>query len=174
MVMLADLDDPPQSRRRGLTIGILLAVPLSGFGAAFALPHLHAAIVTSSAEFDARLRLEDGYMQGVCSEPTFSEPRDLELCSCVLAVDVPSLDCRGPFMTWSLERQAEQCDAADMRDTALAFCACVGELTRLSEAAKVAEDPVEVRRISQNYQRCAELADAPYLPDLDALVEASR
>jgi hypothetical protein len=104
-------------------------------------------------------------MQAVCSD--LEIPRDEELCECVLAVEYPSLDCRLPFMHWSVQRMTEQCSDPATFDGALAFCSCVQTIA--SDLAALEPDSKEARQKVQDYAGCTELEGALYLPQLDAL-----
>lgn len=165
MPMMADIDDPPQSRARGILIGILVGLPIVALIGLWLLPALHAQLVGGAEEFDARLRQEDAYMHTLCSDALVVE-RDEALCGCALAAEFPSLDCRAQFTTWSLERQVEQCADDARRAEAVSFCACVDALEQMRLAAK---DDAQARQVVQRYARCAELGDAMYLPTLDQL-----
>ena len=163
--MLADIDDPRPSRVRGFLIGALIAIPL-GFGFWwFASSYLPGLILDNAVEYDARLRQEDAYMQGVCANLDLE--RDESLCKCVLAVEYPSLDCRPPFMHWSLERQVEACSDEATFQSALSFCSCVRALDE--QLAEVAADSKEARTIVGNYAGCTELDDALFLPSVEQL-----
>ena len=168
MPMLADLEDPPAPRWRSLVLGVTIALPIAGAFLYFALPALRTAIVGESESFDARLRQEDAYMKSVCSEAMVLE-RDESLCKCALAVEFPALDCRAPFMEWTLHRQVEQC-IAGAHDTALAFCACTEALAEQLTAAEQAGDDKASRQIVARYAACAELDDALFLPSVESLV----
>jgi hypothetical protein len=163
--MLADLDDPPPSRVRGLALGALLGLPIVAVLAAVGLPALHARVIGEARDFDARLDHEDTYLLGLCSEALVVE-RDERLCGCVLAAGRPAMDCRTPFLEWSLGRQAERCVEPSLRTAAPGFCACVDTLQELVVGAP---DETAARRAVQRYPRCAELPDALYLPTLDEL-----
>ncbi len=104
-------------------------------------------------------------MQGVCANLDLE--RDESLCKCVLAVEYPSLDCRQPFMRWSLERMVETCSEEATFDQALSFCSCVRSLDE--QLGAVAADSKEARQIVQTYAGCTELRDALFLPTLDQL-----
>ena len=165
MPMLADIDDPRPSRVRGFLIGAVIAVPLGlvfWWAASSWLPGL---ILGNALEYDARLRQEDAYMQGVCANLDLE--RDESLCECVLAVEYPSLDCRLPFMRWSLERMVETCSEQATFEQSLAFCSCVRSLDE--QLGAVEADSKEGRQIVQTYADCTELGDALYLPTLDVL-----
>ncbi len=165
MPTLADLDNPRPSRARGFIIGALIALPLALGFAWLAIVILPKLILGNAVEFDDRLRNEDAYMQAVCSD--LQIPRDEELCECVLAVEFPSLDCRLPFMHWSLQRMVEQCSDKATFDSAVAFCACVQSLDE--QLTKVEPDTKEARQIVQTYSDCTELEPVLYLPPVEAL-----
>ncbi|GEM_PF-1231848 len=167
MPMMADLDDPPSPRWRFLLVGFAIALPLGALFLSFALPALRMAIVGGAESLDARLRVEDAYMKGVCTEALVLE-RDESLCKCALAVEFPSLDCRQPFMRWSIERQHEQCSSgAD--ETAIAFCACVESLLSQIGAVDLTGPSKDQRLIIGRYPACAELQDALFLPEIASL-----
>ncbi|MCA9712115.1 MAG: hypothetical protein KDK70_40135 [Myxococcales bacterium] len=168
MPMLADIDDPPRSRTRGLLIGALVAVPIAAVFVGVFVPSLVGAILGGSRSFDDRLRQEDGYMQAVCAQ--MSLPRDEALCECVLAVEYPALDCQAPFAAWSVARQQEHCAAPDDEKAALSFCACVGAV---AEQIAAAEDDEGREREAQAYRRCQELPDVVELPPVEALAGAA-
>ena len=163
--MLADIDDPQPSRVRGFLIGAAIAIPIGlGFWW-FATAYLPGVILDNAVKYDARLRQEDAYMQGVCSHMELE--RDEELCTCVLAVEYPSLDCRPPFMHWSLQRQVEACSDEATFDQALSFCSCVQSLDTQLDA--LAPDTKEARQTVARYAACTELGDALFLPGLEQL-----
>ena len=165
MPMLADIDDPRPSRVRGFLIGAVIAIPLGlGFWW-FASNYLPGLILDNAVEYDARLRQEDAYMQGVCANMDLD--RDENLCKCVLAVEYPSLDCRPPFMQWSLERQVESCAEEATFQSALSFCSCVRSLDE--QLAAVEPGTKEARTIVATYADCAELDDALFLPPIEQL-----
>lgn len=165
MPTLADLDDPRPSRARGFLIGAAIALPIAAVFVWFMVGVLPNLILGSAVEFDDRLRLEDSYMQAVCYD--LELPRDEALCECVLAVEYPSLDCRAPFMHWSLMRMNEQCSDPATFDQALAFCSCVQAIH--DELATFEPDTREARQKVQDYAGCAELEGALFLPQVDAL-----
>ena len=166
MPMLADLDQPVRSRTRDLLIGALCGLPLVALLAWMLLPSLMGSMLGSAGEYDERLRAEDAYMQAVCSQ-TFDLARDEQLCSCVLAVEFPALDCRQPFLRWSLERHQGSCGDAEVRKASLSFCSCIDTLTgRIAEAELAGEGiGADLQRVGN----CLELPDAFALPDLMAL-----
>jgi hypothetical protein len=176
MPMLADLDDPPSPRWKGLVFGFLLAIPVTATAGVFGLPVLRAAIVGSAQDFDVRLRQEDAYMQAVCTEALVIE-RDENLCACVLAVEVPALDCHGPFLEWSLERMHETCSDRGVADEAVAFCSCVDTLHDLvARAREEGPESAEVRTLVARYESCMALEDAAsvHLPPIEALVSPTQ
>ena len=165
MPMLADLDDPPRSRTRDLLLGALVGLPVVGLVAWFLLPGLAGMIQGNAASYDQRLRAEDAYMKTLCSEAMVL-PRDEELCECVLAIEVPSLDCRAPFLAWSLERHHTSCQDTATRRASLTFCSCVDTV---HERVGKAPDPEAARLEAQRVGKCLELPDAFPLPELAAL-----
>lgn len=166
MPMLADLDQPVRSRTRDLLIGALCGLPVVAVLAWLLLPSLMGSLVGSAGDYDQRLRAEDTYMQAVCSQ-TYEPARDEQLCTCVLAVEFPALDCRQPFLRWSLERHHEACADAEVRKASLSFCSCIDTL-----GGRIAEAELAGESIGADLQRvgkCLELPDAFPLPDLLAL-----
>ena len=99
--------------------------------------------------------------------------RDESLCSCVLAVEFPSLDCRDPFLRWSLDRHSESCQDAETRKQSLSFCSCVETVYDRVVTAENAEDEDETRQQIARTANCIELPDAFPLPDLESLASAS-
>jgi hypothetical protein len=166
---LADLDDPRPSRARPLLLAALVVAPLTAGTGYVLLPTMRASIVGGAAEFDDRLRLEDSYLEQICAEAMDLE-RDESLCKCVLAMEFPSLDCRGPFLAWSLDRMVEACSAEATHEASLSFCSCVDAVDEQREAAP---DEAEGRRAAQRYERCTELDDALYLPTVEVLAAAA-
>ena len=166
MPMLADLDQPVRSRTRDLLIGALCGLPLVALLAWLLLPSLMSSMLGSAGDYDQRLRAEDAYMQAVCSQ-TFDLARDEQLCTCVLAVEFPALDCRQPFLRWSLERHHGRCVDAEVRKASLSFCSCIDTL-----AGRIAEAELAGGSIGADLQRvgkCLELPDAFTLPELTEL-----
>lgn len=166
--MLADIDDPPKSRARGLLVGLLIAVPVAAVLMGVLVPSLVGAILGGAQSFDDRLRQEDAYMQAVCTQ-AMSLPRDKALCECVLAVEYPALDCQAPFLAWSVQRQQEYCATPEDHKASLSFCSCV-EAVAEAMAEVDADDEEDREREAQAYHRCQELPDAVYLPPVDALI----
>lgn len=169
MPMLADLDDPPRSRTRDLLLGALLGLPIVGLVAWLLLPSLAAMVQGGADQYDQRLRAEDAYMQALCGEAMVL-PRDEELCGCVFAVEFPSLDCRGSFLAWSLQRHLLACEDPDTRRASLAFCSCVDTVQARVAGAP---DPTLARAEAQRVGKCIELDDAFPLPEVAALAPAS-
>lgn len=165
MPMMADLDDPPRSRWPGLLIGLLVALPFAGALAWGLLPFLYGQLTGGAADFDARLRQEDAYMQALCTD-ALTIPRDEALCECALAIEFPSLDCRPQFMAWTLARQAERCLEPALRSQAVSFCACVEAVA--TNAAEAPDEAAE-RKAIQRYAACTELDDAFSLPTVAEL-----
>jgi hypothetical protein len=83
---------------------------------------------------------------------------------------VPSLDCRAPFLRWSLDRHHEACADDQARCGSLTFCSCVDTI---AERAAAAETPEAAAAESQKVARCIELPDAFALPELSTLAPAS-
>lgn len=169
MPTLADIDDPRPSRVRGFAVGAAIAVPIGAVFLWFAIGVLPQLILDSAVEYDARLRQEDAYMQSLCaniSKQTID--RDEQLCECVLAVEYPALDCRAPFMDWSLERMDERCADEATHQEALSFCSCVDAIGDQLEGLD--RESKEAREIIQRYENCTALDDALYLPELTELV----
>jgi hypothetical protein len=168
--MMADIEDPPASRARGILLGLGFGIPIVLVIGLWFLPVLHAKLIGGAQQFDDRLRQEDAYMHALCNDFLEVE-RDEDLCSCALGAEYPSLDCRTPFMRWSIERMNERCSEDAVREGAVSFCTCVDTLTQMqSETA----DPKEERQIVQRYQNCAELPDAIYLPALEELAPPAQ
>jgi hypothetical protein len=165
MPMLADIDDPPRSRTRGLLMGILVALPLAGLVVGVLMPTLVDALRSGARSFDDRTRLEDAYMQAVCTQ-AIALPRDEQLCECVLATEYASLDCQASFLAWSVARQQEHCATPDHEKAALSFCTCV---TTVAERMAAAPDEEASVMAAQNYRNCQELPDAVYLPTVEEL-----
>ena len=166
MVFLADLDQEPYSRRRGLLIGVAIALPLSLLIGAFGLPRLRAAIINAAADHDARAAERDAYMDALCTQ-ALNVDRDEDACKCILGTDYPSLDCAAPFNVWLTDRQVERCEDQAVFDQAVGFCTCV---QTLDENFKAESDPKAARVIkSEGYTRCEGLPDKLAYPPLDQL-----
>ncbi len=171
MPMLADLDHPPRSRSRDLLIGVLGGFPVAALLVWLLLPSLMGSVLGSAGDYDQRLRAEDAYMQAVCSEALVLE-RDERLCECVLAVEYPALDCRQPFLRWSLDRHHARCTEPEVRKPSLTFCSCIDTLaSRVAEAEAANEEAnAEIQRVG----KCIELPDAFPLPELGTLMPAAK
>jgi len=167
MPMLADIDDPPRSRTRGLVIGVLVALPVAGLVLGVLMPSLVSALLGGAQSFDDRTRMEDAYMQAVCTQ-VISLPRDEQLCECALATEYPALDCQAPFLAWSVEQQLVYCATPEHEKAALSFCTCV---TTVAEQMAKAADEDASTKAAQAYRNCQELPDAVYLPTIEALAE---
>jgi hypothetical protein len=160
MRFLADVDQPPRSRARGLLFGAVVALPVAAILVGWLIPTAIGSILGGAEQLDARLRATDAYLGTLCSERL--EPgRDEDLCGCVLAMEFPSMDCRAPFNLWALDRQRETCAQPDVRATALSYCACVEAVATAVDAAADAGDR---RLAAQAYENCADLEDAAPLP----------
>lgn len=171
MPMLADLEEPHRSRTRDLVVGTAVGLLIVSLVVWFLLPRFVAAIVGNASDYDQRLRAEDGYMQTLCTEAMVLE-RDESLCKCVLAVEVPSLDCRPPFLRWSLDRHHEACADPDTHRRALSFCTCIDTLAEKIPAleAEKQDTGAELQRVG----KCLELPDAFPLPELSALAPPAK
>jgi hypothetical protein len=170
MPMLADLDQPVRSRTKDLLIGAACGIPVVAVLAWLLLPSLMGSMLGSAGDYDERLRAEDAYMQAVCTQ-TYEPSRDEQLCTCVLAVEFPALDCRQPFLRWSLDRHQERCSDAEVRKASLSFCSCIDTLDgRIAEAELAGESiAADLQRVG----KCLELKDAFTLPDLLELAPAA-
>ena len=170
MPMLADLDHPPRSRGRDLLIGVLGGLPVAALIVWLLLPSLMGSVLGSAGDYDQRLRAEDAYMQAVCSQ-ALDLARDEQLCQCVLAVEYPALDCRQPFLRWSLDRHHAACAEPEVRKPSLTFCCCIDTLAaRIAEAEAAGEAAnAEIQRVG----KCIELPDAFPLPELTTLMPAT-
>jgi hypothetical protein len=163
--MLADIDDPPQSRTRGLLVGLLVALPVAGLVLGVLMPSLVSALLGGARSFDDRARQEDAYMQAVCTQ-VMALPRDEQLCECVLATEFPALDCQAPFLAWSVARQQEHCATPENEKAALSFCTCV---KTVAERMAAAPDEDASIKAAQAYPNCQQLPDAVYLPTIEEL-----
>ncbi len=168
MTLIDEIDNPPRPRTKDLLWGLVFGVPLIAAFAYFALPGLIATVLGEASDFDERLRQEDAYMQAVCTVG-FNLDRDEDLCNCALAIDYPSLDCRQPFLRWSLDRHVETCSDEQTHKQALTFCSCIESVHGAIVPAEEAGDEVAVRQSIQAVGRCIELEDGVPLPGLDAL-----
>lgn len=177
--MLADLDDPPKSRTRGVLIGVLIAVPFTILFGATVLPPAWQAIVGSSRELDARFAVEAAYLKAVCNDAVVIE-RDEWMCGCVLGSEMPSRDCRPRINDWMLARQVENCAIDGAEEIALSFCTCVNAVQEQIAALATQkfeneESAMKARRqVTSRFENCAELQDVLALPDLADLTPVDR
>lgn len=166
--MLADIDDPPRSRSRGLLVGLLVALPVAGLVVGVLMPSLVSAVLGGAQSIDDRARMENAYMQAVCTQ-ALELPRDESLCECALATEFPALDCQAPFLAWSVDRQGEHCAVPENEKAALSFCTCV---RTVAEHMASAADEDAMIKAAQAYPRCQALPDAVYLPTVEELAGA--
>jgi hypothetical protein len=129
------------------------------------MPTLVGALLGGAQSFDDRTRMEDAYMQAVCTQ-VMELPRDESLCECVLATEHPALDCQAPFLAWSVDRQGEYCITPENEKASLSFCTCVKTVAELMAAAP---DEDATIKAAQAYRNCQALADAVYLPAIEEL-----
>lgn len=171
VVFLADLDQEPYSRKRGLVIGAAIAIPVTLAVGVLVLPRIRAAIINAAADHDARARERDSYMLSLCTEALVVE-RDEDTCKCVLGAEYPSLDCMSGFNVWLVDRQVERCADPGVFDQSVAFCSCVQSL---DEKFRAEADPNTARVIkSEGYPRCEGLDDALEYPSLEQLAPSFR
>lgn len=168
--MLADIDDPPKSRARGLLLAFLIATPIAGVFALWVIPTFVGSIVSGARDLDDRLRANDAYVQEVCNT-AYDGARDEALCGCVWAMEFPSLDCRPQVNRWSLARQREACADETLHDASLQFCTCV---EAVSEKIETVPSDDEKGAESLAYERCESLEDALELPSVVALGAAEN
>jgi len=152
-----------------MLVGAVCGFPLVGLLAWFLLPSLIHSVTGSAGDYDQRLRAEDAYMQAVCSQ-AFDLARDEQLCECVLAVEFPALDCRQPFLRWSLDRHHAGCAVPEARKSSLTFCSCIDTLSdMITKAEAEGETPnAEIQRVG----KCLEQPDAFPLPAIETLAPA--
>ena len=165
MPTLADIENPPKSRWRDLVIGAFLGIVIIGGFLWFILPNLVATMLGSASTFDQDLRRKDAYMQAICTE-AMDISRDQNLCACVLATEVPSLDCQTPFLYWSLERYVEKCSETEIANQSLSFCSCI---TTIDERVTTSQQAEQNQPTIENLPRCFVLKDAFALPELAEL-----
>jgi len=165
--MLAEIDDPPRSRTRGMIVGIVLALPFAVALGGWFLPMLVEAVLGGSQTHDDRVALETGYMDAVCTQ-AMALPRDEALCECVLATEYAGKDCQAPFMAWSVALQQQHCAEPDNKKASLSFCTCV---ETVAENMAAAPDEAGAQQAADNYRNCQTLADAVYLPTIEELGE---
>ena len=169
MPMLADIDDPPRSRTKGIVVGLLVALPIAGLVLGVLMPTLVSALLGGARSFDDRARQEDAYMRAVCTQ-IMALPRDEQLCECVLATEHPALDCQAPFLAWSVAQQQAYCAPPENEKAALSFCTCV---KTVAERIAAAPDEDAGIKAAQAYRNCQELPDAVYLPAIEELAAGS-
>jgi hypothetical protein len=160
--MLADLDDPPPSRARGLILGLAVATLVTAGLALWLLPTIVHVVLGGARDLDARLREQDAYMLELCTTATTVAP-DETLCGCVLATEYPSIDCQHLFRRWLLVQQSLRCTDESTNQAAMSFCACVETVVA---AVKDAADEDQARREAQAYDRCLALPDRLAPPEL--------
>ena len=166
--VIADIDDPPKSRWRGVLLGVLVSAPL-GLGLALGfLPSLYGQIMGGIGAFDAQLRIDDEFMKTLCVD-ALDVDRDEALCGCALPAEFPSLDCQSQFSSWMLHEQHRRCAEEDARRDAIGFCACVDTLAAQVTAANDAGDVKAARMAGQRYGACAALEDALDRPSIESL-----
>lgn len=179
--MLADLDDPPKSRWKGIVVGVMIAAPLTFLFGSTVLPPMWQAIVGSSRELDERFAVEANYLNLVCTDAVVLE-RDENMCACVLGSELPSIDCRPRINAWMLARQVETCALDGAEEAALSFCTCVnavhGLLEELNEQTDSDSDAAAAltarREITSRFENCVELEDVLALPELADLTPVER
>ena len=159
--MLADLDDPPRRRVPQLVVGLLLAAVVAGVVVVWLFPWLVGSVLGGARDFDDRAREQEAYMKALCSTMTDLE-RDGDLCSCVLAMEHPALDCQPPWRRWALARQSERCSEAVPKQHR-EYCECV------LEVAKDVDEALDVDKNAKAhaYTGCETLSGALPLPEVD-------
>jgi hypothetical protein len=168
MPVMADIDDPPKSRWRGILLGLLVASPLGlGLGLVF-LPSLYGQIMGGIGAFDAQLRVDDEFMKTLCVD-ALDVDRDEALCGCAIPAEFPSLDCQSQFSSWMLLEQHRRCASEHTRQEAIGFCACVDTLAEQVTAATESGDSKAARMAGQRYRACAALDDALARPTIESL-----
>ncbi|MEM6993949.1 MAG: hypothetical protein AAF721_25780 [Myxococcota bacterium] len=162
--MLADIEDPPRSRVPGMIFGLIVAAPIAAILLVWFVPTLVQAVLGGAESIDGRLKLENQYMQAVCTE-ALDLGRDEAMCSCALATEHPALDCQAPFLVWSVERQLDYCSDEGPRKAALSFCSCVDAVNEAMDKAGPEGRSAE----AQAYRNCQALDDAVFLPTIEQL-----
>ena len=160
MRFLADVEQPPRSRLPGLVIGLILAAPIIAFVVGWLIPAAIGSVLGGAKELDSRLRATDAYLNTLCTTAMQPE-RDQELCGCVLAMEYPSLDCRGAFNEWAIARQTTACADEATREASLSYCTCVDTV---AERMQAASDEDDRRQEAAAYEGCEALEDAAPLP----------
>jgi hypothetical protein len=165
---MADIEDPPKPRWRGILLGLLVSAPL-GLGLAFGfLPTLYGQVMGGIGAFDTQLRIDDEYMKTLCLD-ALDVDRDESLCGCAIPAEFPSLDCQSHFSSWMLFEQHRRCAREDTRRDAVGFCACVDTLATQVANANDANDTKAARIAAQRYRACAGLKDALERPSIESL-----
>jgi hypothetical protein len=159
MPMLADIDDPPRSRLPGMVFGLLVALPIVAIIAGWFIPMAVGTILSGARDLDERLRANDAYMRQLCAT-SYLEERDAELCNCVWAMEIPSLDCRPQWNMWAVQVESAVCQDPTSRDAALSYCTCIDTV---AEKVAAAEDP---HLEAAAFERCEQLPDALPMPAL--------
>ncbi len=155
------------SRTRDFLVAAVVALPVLALIVSLLVPWLVSNVLGGAGQLDAKLRQENAYMQAICGSMAID--RDEALCACVLATEVPSLDCSIPFMTWTLARQHERCGDDATRTRSVSFCVCVDTLWQQLMRARAANDERASRLAAIGYERCAELQDKLSLPTIESL-----
>jgi len=169
--MLADLDDPPRSRIRGILLGIAIAAPLTIAIGMYVLPVLYQMMMGAAKTIDQQNEAKSLYMRAVCTEGMILE-RDEKLCKCTMASDLPAIDCQFQFEEWTLLRQIEQCNTAEKSAEALSFCTCVKVLAEeLSQSSSNPAEQSNRGEIIHRYDNCTKLDDALFLPEIKHLID---
>ncbi len=163
--MLADIDDPPKSRARGLIFAFFVAIPIAAVFGLWLIPTFVGSIVGGARDLDDRLRANDAYVQELCATG-YDAARAETLCNCVWAMEFPSLDCRPQISRWSLAQQQTACSEDGIRDTSLQFCSCIDTVMQKVEAA-ASDDEAGGEALA--YERCESLEDSLELPSVEAL-----
>jgi hypothetical protein len=162
MPMLADLDDPPRRRTSHLIVGLLIAAAVAAVVIGWLFPWLIATVLGGARDFDERARAQEAYMRGLCAG-AFDLARDGDLCSCVLAVEFPALDCQPPWRRWALARQADRCADEALASAHADYCACVLEVA----AAVNAAEEIDKNAAAHAFDRCDTQSKTLPLPELE-------
>ncbi len=123
------------------------------------IPAFVGAILGGARNLDAHLREQDALMEAVCAEPSL--PRDEALCACVIAVEVPSLDCQDRFRPWLVARAQDWCQNPALSAQATSFCACAETVGQ--DLAAATADKSARAELLRAVPRCLALPDAPAL-----------
>jgi hypothetical protein len=169
VVFLADLDQEPASRWRGLLLGVAIALPVTLVFGSWLLPRLRAAIVNAATDHDAHARERGEYMDGLCNSALVVS-RDERLCGCVLGTEYPGMDCMDRFNEWLTDRQAERCEEQATFEASISFCTCVQTLVEANATPRV--NSTDSTSKAQGFPRCMGLEDRLDYPALDKLAPA--